>query len=199
MESTNSDLPLIECLEEYLLLHGEGSMLEIASPYPHLQEWAKEHDTLGWDNFLEGRIGSSLFTLQRKSLREHHSRLHIKTWATMFIQQVLAITHQQWSFRNARVHIRLLEGKTTEEHQAIMDEVLDRLSTPADVLLPQHRYLVELDFACLGEGTSLDRQYWLATLDSAVSAAAHSRTQQGQHTGIQGARRTDVITDMDLT
>jgi hypothetical protein len=106
--------------------------------------------------------------------------MHIKTWATKFIQQILHITHQQWLFRNARVHIRLLEGKTTDEHNEIMTQVLEKLSTPADELLPQHRHLVEVDFTRLGEGTTLDRQYWLATLDSAIRAAGHTSPHPGQ-------------------
>ena len=129
MEDTKSELSLVECIEQYLLSQGEGSMLEIARPYPHLHEWAKEHDILGWDNFLEGRIGSSILLLQKASLKKHKSRLHIKTWSTQYIHHILAITHQQWIFRNARVHICLLEGKKSEEHQAVMTEVLERLST----------------------------------------------------------------------
>ena len=79
MESTHVDLGLVECLETYLLSHGEGSMQAIARPYKHLSDWANELDLLGWDNFLEGRVGLTLFKLQHKSLRERQSCLHIKS------------------------------------------------------------------------------------------------------------------------
>ena len=155
MESIHTDVHLIKCLEQYLLEHGEGSMLEIARPYPHLLKWSQDHDILGWDNFLEGRISASLLSLQQASLTKENSPIHIKTWSTHFIQRVLDITHQQWLFRNTRVHIRLLEGKTTEEHNAIMEDVLERLSTSPGDLLPQHRHLLEVNFSRLGEGTLL--------------------------------------------
>jgi hypothetical protein len=199
MESTHSDLPLVECLEEYLLSHGEGSMQNIAGHYPHLHQWAEEHDILGWDNFLEGRVGHTIFRLQRKSLSDAQSRMHIKTWATLFIQHVLTITHQQWAFRNARVHIRLLEGKTAAEHRDIMEEVLDRIATPEDDLLPQHRHLIDVDFARLGEGTTADRQYWIANLDSAVKAATQRGRMLDEEVGGMAVGHNNEVTAVDDT
>ena len=52
-----------------------------------------------------------------------------------------------------------------------MTEVLERLTTTTDDLLPEHQHLLEIDFKGLGEGSTLDRQYWLANMDSAVRAA----------------------------
>jgi len=46
MEDTHADEDVIACLEVYLQSIGEGSMVEIAQPYPHLRPWAQEHDTL---------------------------------------------------------------------------------------------------------------------------------------------------------
>ena len=89
----------------------------------HLVGWAKEHDILGWDNFLEGRIGRSLFEVQARFLRHIRSRRKIKSWATQFMQQVLRITHQQWIYRNTRIHIYQVEGKTAAEHREIMQAV----------------------------------------------------------------------------
>jgi hypothetical protein len=162
MESTGSDINLIDCLEVYLTAHGEGSMIEIARPFPHLAQWTVEHDSLGWDNFLEGRIGNRLFGLQQMALKRHGSRLHISSWASRFIHLVLDITHKQWLFQNA---ICLLEGKTATEHQAIMEQVGMMICTDPALLSPQHRHLFETDFEQLGEGPSTARQYWLASLE----------------------------------
>ena len=94
------------------------------------------------------------------------------------------------------MHIRLLEGKTTEEHRVIMEEVLDRLLTSEEELLPQHRHLVDLDFGRLGEGTTVDRQYWLANLDSAVKAAAHRSRTTALETRHSEARDINEIAEV---
>ena len=95
MENTHSDIQLVECLESYLLAQGEGSMVTIAAPFPHLASWAMELDTLGWDNLLEGKIGGEFLALQQRTMQLCGSRRHIKSWATEFIHQLLGITHKQ--------------------------------------------------------------------------------------------------------
>jgi hypothetical protein len=170
MEETTCVPGLVLCLETYLATAGEGSMMEIAKPFPMLTHWAAEHDTLGWDNFLEGRISGKLFHLQHEHLSNSGSRLHIQSWASNFMHHVLAITHHQWLFRNARIHIRLHEDKTMHEHQAIMDSVADMILVDSECLLPQHQHLLDQDFKKLGEGNTTDRQYWLANMSSAIQA-----------------------------
>jgi hypothetical protein len=174
MEHTHCDINVIECLEKYLALRGEGSMITISAKFPYLAEWAMEMDTLGRDNFMEGRIGSTLFNMQKSTLKRAGLRRHIKSWSTEFIHLVLGITHKQWIFRNTRTHIRLLEGKTESEHNTIMEKVGQLLFTDRSHLLPEHSYLLDLDFTELGAGSTTNRQYWLATLDSALKAYQHS-------------------------
>ena len=49
-------------------------------------------------------------------------------------------------------------------------------TNPED-LLPAHQHLVKEDFEQLGEGSAINRQYWIANMESAISAA--ERVQQG--------------------
>ena len=77
MEDNHGMVSMIECLEKYLSGFGEENMAHIAQPYSHLSDWAKEHDLLGWDNFLEGRTGYALLCLQQIQLRNSGSQMHI--------------------------------------------------------------------------------------------------------------------------
>jgi hypothetical protein len=159
------------CISAYLKSSGEGSMAEIAQPFPHLRKWAFEHDTLGWDNFLEGRIGKTLIDIQEAQLGVSDSKMHILTWASKLISHLLAITHSQWIYRNTKIHLRLVEGRTVIEHDEVMRDVLHLLATHPDDILPQHRGLLEVDMSTLGRGSTVDRQYWVAAMTSALSAA----------------------------
>ena len=158
-------------------------MMQICADSPTLQSFATDHDKLGWENFMTGRICSSLFRLQRTYLQQSRSPQAISSWACQFTQHVLHITHQQWLYRNARIHIRVLENMTAPEHHAIRDTVLTLLHTDPDDLLPQHQHLLlDQDFHQLGSGTTLDRQHWIAHMNSALAAAkytGHKRTQDG--------------------
>jgi hypothetical protein len=39
-------------------------MLELSSSYSSLSDFAIDHGTLGWDNFLEGQVSKNLVALQ---------------------------------------------------------------------------------------------------------------------------------------
>ena len=178
MEESHADEDMISCLGQYLESAGEGSMTEIARHHPYLCHWAHEHDILGWDNFVEGRIGTELIAIQRKQLHDHGSRQHISNWAGTFVSKVLAITHSQWVYRNTKVHLRLVEGKTLIEHDEVMEEVLRLLATHPKDICPQHKSLLEMDFEKLGSGSTADRQYWVANMSSSISAARFTHNHQ---------------------
>jgi hypothetical protein len=186
MEETHCDINVIECLDEYLQHRGRRCMGTIARGLPYLKEWATEMDILGWDNFMEGRIGNIIFDIQKESLKRSGSRRHINSWSTEFIHHILGITHKQWIFRNTRTHICLLDGKTEAEHNTIMEQVGQLLFTDPALLLPEHRYLLDLDFNELGSGSTTNRQYWIATLTSALDARRNSRIRNKPNATVSG-------------
>ncbi len=68
-----------------------------------------------------------------------------------------------------------MEGKTVAEHDNVMYEVLSLLATGQEELLPRHQALLDLDLEKLGNGSTADRQYWVANMTSAISAARTTR------------------------
>lgn len=105
LHESHMDTQLIECLEDYLLACGSDSMFQMASPFPTFHAIAVDVDDLGWDNLLEGRVPRSLVALQLGYLRRNKSSWKIKTWSSHLVQHLLNITHRQWLYRNARIHL----------------------------------------------------------------------------------------------
>ena len=99
------------------------------------------------------------------------SVLSPKKWGVQFIEHLLAITHRQWIFRNSKVHLKKLDGLTEAEHNDIFDRMDELLLTPEEDLLPTHRHYLSVDFEALGEGSAATRQYWIANMEAAISAA----------------------------
>ena len=54
-----------------------------------------------------------------------------------------------------------------------MDQVEDYAAVDPDDLLPENRALLEIDFDALGKSSTQDKQFWVAEMDSAISAAEH--------------------------
>eukprot|EP00956_Cyclotella_meneghiniana_P037787 scaffold144457_cov36-Cyclotella_meneghiniana.AAC.1 len=94
-------------------------MSSIVHRMPLFTTVACDIDTLGWDCLLEGRVSLSLIQLQTFYLRKHSSYWKIKTWGSHLVQHLLNVTHKQWLYRNARIHLRKAEGLTSSEHEDI--------------------------------------------------------------------------------
>ena len=171
--------PLTYAIQVYLRHRGKKRMSTICADFPTLSTFARDHDKLGWNNFIMGRISSSLLAVQQNHLRQVSSPQSITSWACQFTQHVLSIPHQQWLYRNARIHIRLVEGLTSDEHHKIRDTVLKLIQTDPNDLLPQHQPLLnQQDFLQLGRGPSIDRQHWIAQMNSAQAAATYSSSKR---------------------
>jgi hypothetical protein len=153
-----------------LLAQGTKTMTSLLRQDSKYIEYAREHDRLGWDNFLEGRVSNTLFQLQHDNLARAGSNWRIKTWAKKFVQHLLEITHRQWSYRNAKVHLKKVEGRTEQEHDKIMQEVRQMMLVDPSELLPEHRALLHTDFLRLGSGTTVERIQWIEQVEGAIQA-----------------------------
>jgi len=171
MTETHVDPILVDMVHEYLLSFGEKSMVEcLRLEVDEYQRLAEATDLLQWDCFLEGRISPLWISLMKPVLIESGLRLPPEKWGRQFVELLLQITHKQWIFRNNGVHYRGLDGLTQAEHDKIFDRVEELMFTDPDYLLPKHHHLLSQDFEELAEGSAIDQQYWIVSMESAISA-----------------------------
>jgi hypothetical protein len=89
------------------------------------------------------------------------------------MQQLLQMTHAQWAYRNATVHLEVKDGQTAAAHKTILKTVEGFLHTNPEQLLEEHRHLLFSDFAALASGPTKDKLEWISEIDSALGAASH--------------------------
>ena len=58
-------------------------------------------------------------------------------------------------------------------HKLLFNRINELLTTSPGDLLPAHRYLLQQDFVQLGNADTIQRQIWVATMESALGAASH--------------------------
>jgi hypothetical protein len=129
---------------------------------------------LHWDCFLEGRIAREGIVFVTPLLQG--TRIRPVMWAKTLITKLLNITHKQWLYRNFCMHYSGQEGITLEQHRQILQQVFDNIHTDPGALLPRHQYLLETNPTTLGGRSTANRRVWLASLESAQSAAELSQT-----------------------
>jgi hypothetical protein len=58
-------------------------------------------------------------------------------------------------------------------HKLLFIRINELLTTSPGDLLPAHRYLLQQDYVQLGNANTMQRQIWVATMESALGAASH--------------------------
>ncbi len=83
------------------------------------------------------------------------------------------MTHTQWAYRNAGVHLEAKEGLTAAAHETILETMEGFLHTDPEQLIEKHRHLLFSEFAALASGPTKDKLEWITEIDSALGAASH--------------------------
>ena len=180
---TYMDEESVEALLDYIIAGGEKRLVDIIDSDSEYADYATEHDQLGWDCFLVGRISSSLLDIQQDCLCRPGAYMKIKTWSKQFIHHMLCVSHRQWTYRNAQTHLKKVEGRTQEDHDKVRDEVRALLAVQPGDLLPCHQQLLQFDAEALGQGSTRARLLWLNQMESAREAKVADLKRQKQREG----------------
>ena len=171
---TNKTAPLLaRLIEDYLRARGTKTMEQV-SPMGisvDYQLFAKYHDVLGWQNFIEGRILTYMVQIQRDHLVNIDTFRTAESWARDLIEQLLRLTHRQWLLRNALLQFRLPDGRTYAERERLVERIMELMWTDPDDLLPEDRTLMTEDFKKLAKADATDQAYWIAETEVAIKAA----------------------------
>ncbi len=90
------------------------------------------------------------------------------------MEQLISITHPQWIHRNAIVHFKRSDGHTIAQHQDIIDHIKQLLWDYPDHLLHKDKHLLNEDSNVLCYSGANYQDYWIASMESALTAAAHT-------------------------
>ena len=108
----------------------------------------------------------------KPQLHQYSPWKSIDKWGVKLVKSLINITHNQWIYRNVDVH-HVIDGLTSNQHTILFARVRELLMTDANHLLPCHRHLLNQDFHHLGNADTLSHQIWVASMESAISAASH--------------------------
>ena len=68
------------------------------------------HDRLGWDNFVEGRICALWVEMRVQEIHTRWLQRGAEFWARGLMCRLHELTHHQWLYRNATVHMKVKDG-----------------------------------------------------------------------------------------
>ncbi len=159
-------------IEAYILAQGSGTLESCnESNNTRYTTLTLSHDHLGWDSFIKGQISIFWLNVIWIKLNLWSPQKSVEKWGVGFIKSLISLTHKQWIYQNSDVHHRI-EGLTSSDHLILCDKIWALMRTNRADLLPCHCHLLTQDFHSLGSSATIQCQIWVASMESALSAAA---------------------------
>jgi hypothetical protein len=144
-----TDGKVVHSFKQYLLAGGTCTLTLLLKPNSRLGVEACYHDRLGWDCFLAGQLCALWVEHRAWHIQRANPTQLADFWAQELMQRLLQMTHTQWAYRNAMVHLEVKEGQMAAAHQTILETMEDFLHTDPEQLLEKHCHLLFSDFAAL--------------------------------------------------
>jgi hypothetical protein len=164
---------VVQLFKRYLNAGGTRTLTLLLQPNSRLGVEARFHDCLGWDCFLEGQLCALWVEHRAQHIQWANITRLAGFWAQGLMQWLLQMTHAQWAYRNAAIHLEAKEGWTAAARETILGTMEDFLHTDYEQFLEERHHLLFSDFAALAFRPIKDKLEWIAEIDSALGAASH--------------------------
>lgn len=168
--NNNTHHELCYWIPHYILCRGQILFADMGPMSPTMMDAARSQDLIGWRNFMEGRVSSKIYAMQRYHLVTTNSRLSPKRWMSTFITKVLHTTHSQWIFRNFMLHDRAAGYLRLKECTEATIQIDALLQTHPSSLPTDSQFLLEFDTDKLLSADTDTQQYWLSAMHAALAA-----------------------------
>ena len=105
MEKDNNTEPELRYwIPKYIWGWGQLRFCKLGRMSSDVEEVARDPDTIGWRNFMGGRICIKFAHIQHTHLSSSNSLLNMDMWMRLFISKLLHISHSQWILWNFMLH-----------------------------------------------------------------------------------------------
>jgi hypothetical protein len=157
----------------YLLAGGTHTITSLLKPTSRLGVEARFHDCLGWNCFLEDRLCALWVEYRAQHIQRANLKQSADFLAQGLMQRLLQITHAQWAYRNATVHLEVKGRWTAAAHETILETMEGFLYTDPEQLLEENCHLLFSDLAAIASSPIKDKLEWISEIDYALGATSH--------------------------
>ena len=147
---------------------------------PSLQSIATSQDSIGWDNFLEGKTSVMFQDYQHRHLRHIDSTRSSTTWSANLVKHLLLTVHKLWCHRNEVVHKRDSDGLLLKDASELRSKIKTTLQIDPLDLLEEDRQLLRYSESLIQSWPSGKRKLWLTAVEAAQEI--NERQQQRSRT-----------------
>ena len=172
MYESTDDEEMASAISDYLMHQGEITLGEVADNNIRAGpvRATNRRDGQTRMGFSEGRVSSQWVKYASDRLGENGNPMSPEGWTRKLMDKLLKTTHQQWIYRNHKVHFRGKGGLTLQQHDESYDRLGELMYTDPDELLPQHQHLLLVDKDKVCRGTLSEQRTWIVKMKAAKRA-----------------------------
>ena len=129
---------------------------------------------IAWDGITLSKVGYvPSGWMQSQEIHTHGLSRGADFWVRGLMRPLLELTHRQWLYHNATVHMKVKDGMTAAQHNAILAQMEECLLIDPMDLLMEDRELLDANFDKPTQGPTSDKLKWVTEMDTAPGAADH--------------------------
>ena len=201
LSEKDTDPNLQELIIGYLHGRGEVTLGNISNLPVRFQQLAEEQDSIGWDNFTEGKISNEFRLIQHEYFVSIGSRKTALHWTAQLISKLLLLIHTQWIYRNAVVHKRTKDGLKRKEGAYIRSKIHQEFALGASQLDKDDRFLMENTEQEILALSGVHKKIWLRALATARLVGKNKRKRRnanaGCHTRSDTNHNEEILSDTE--
>lgn len=196
MEATGcTDSTLGYWIQKFLLTRGRRPCRTLKIMPTTIAAVAADINTIGWTEFLHGRIPCSITKWQTAHcIGLVQSRLTGRDWVKGFIRQLLRISHSQWIYRNFTLHHKTRGYLALKKKAEVLSAIANLTEQRPEDLPEDSRFLLEMDFESLVLASSYGRQaYWVLAMKAALRGGKLCSSHTWKRTSRDGTRASRLV------
>ena len=178
LSEKDTDPNIQELIIGYLQGRGAVMLGNIPNLPMHFQRLAEEQDTIGWDNFTEGKISKEFRRIQHEYLVSIDSRKTALHWSAQLISKLLLLVHAQWVYRNTIVHKKTKDGLKRKEGAYIRSKIHQEFALGTTQLDKDDSFLMEHTEQDILALSGVDKKIWLRAIATARLVGKNKRKRR---------------------
>ena len=160
---------------------GFESMKNLSRRMPYqFQEAAASQDSIGWVEFLHGKVSVKLIEIQSRFCCRTATHTTGREWSTQLARKLQEMSHSQWLYRNFTLHHKTIGYLRLRKEKEVRRQAEMLLRTNQADITQDCQFLLEIE-ATLRRDTPMESiSYWILAMNGALAAMKHERQREQQ-------------------
>ena len=169
-----TDPRLVTLINDYLMHRGFETMENLSQRMPfQFQQAAASQDSIGWVEFLHGKVSVKLIDIQSRFCCRTATRTTGRDWSTQLVRQLQEMSHSQWLYWNFTLHHKTIGYLRLRKDKEVRRKAEMLLQTNQADIPKDCQFLLEIEATPRNNTPMETISYWILAMNGALAEMKH--------------------------